>query len=149
MSPSWDRYSLNQWSFLPFWVWLSGFFLQVAKHYDFDNRRRRLQLKILFCHNYYQQPGGEDQSFAAEASLLESHGHQVLRFTRHNDAIARMVGAEIVKQSTIGRRNRAFEAPELIRAFTDLERQLASPAGDTRSSPPARRVPRRSPRDDG
>ena len=62
-----------------------------------------------------------------------------------NDAVARMVDAEIVKQSTVGKRNRAFEAPELIRAFTDLERQLASPAGDTRSSPPARRVPRRNP----
>ena len=63
-----------------------------------------------------------------------------------NQATARMVEAKVISQSTIGRRNRAFEASELIRAFTDLERRLASPAGDTRSSPPARRVPRRSPR---
>ena len=63
-----------------------------------------------------------------------------------NQATARMVEARVISQSTIGRRNRAFEASELIRAFTDLERRLASPAGDTRSSPPARRVPRRSPR---
>ena len=63
-----------------------------------------------------------------------------------NQATARMVEAKVISQSTIGRRNRVFEASELIRAFTDLERRLASPAGDTRSSPPARRVPRRSPR---
>jgi len=43
----------------------------------------------------------------------------------------------------VGRRNRTFEARELIDAFTDLERQLASPTGDTRAAPPSRRVPRR------
>jgi len=63
-----------------------------------------------------------------------------------NQAIARMVEAKVISQSNIGRRNRAFEAAELMRAFTDLERRLASPAGDTRSSPPARRIPRRSSR---
>ena len=39
--------------------------------------------------------------------------------------------------------NRVFEARELIDAFTALERQLASPLGDTRSSLPVRTVPRR------
>jgi hypothetical protein len=38
----------------------------------------------------------------------------------------------------VGRRNRAFEAPDIIAAFTDLERQLASPEGDTHTSEPAR-----------
>ena len=51
------------------------------------------------------------------------------------------VGA--LKQVTIGRRNRAFEAVEVIDEFTRLERQLASPEDDTRVSPPARRVPAR------
>lgn len=60
-----------------------------------------------------------------------------------NEAIPRLVDAGVVTQTTIGRRNRAFEAPDLIAAFTDLERQLASPGADTRHSPPARRVPRR------
>jgi Fic family protein len=59
------------------------------------------------------------------------------------EAIQRLLDADIVRQVTVGRRNRAFEAPEVIAAFTDLERQLASPAGDTRTSRPARRVPRR------
>ena len=71
-------------------------------------------MKILFCHNYYQQPGGEDQSFAAEASLLESHGHQVLRFTRHNDAITRMRRFEVARR-TIWNRETFHELRELIR----------------------------------
>jgi Fic family protein len=64
-------------------------------------------------------------------------------FKPANDAIQRLVDAGILRQITIGRRNRAYEAPEIIEAFTDLERQLASPAGDTLSSPPTRVVPRR------
>jgi Fic family protein len=60
-----------------------------------------------------------------------------------NDAIPRLVDARVLTQTTVGRRNRAFEATDLIDAFTDLERQLASPDGDTRHSPPKRRVPQR------
>lgn len=64
-------------------------------------------------------------------------------FKAVNDAIARLVDAAILKQINVGKRNRAFEAPEIIEAFTDLERQLASPAGNTRTSKPARHVPGR------
>ncbi len=64
-------------------------------------------------------------------------------FIQTNEAIQRLVGAGILKQVTVGRRNRAFEAPEIIAAFTALERQLASPEGDTRTSEPVRTVPRR------
>ena len=60
-----------------------------------------------------------------------------------NEAIPRLVDAGVLKQTTVGRRNRAFEALDLIDAFTDLERQLASPDGDTLHSPPERRVPQR------
>ena len=59
------------------------------------------------------------------------------------DAIERLVDAGILRQVTVGRRNRAFEVPEVIAAFTDLERQLASPEADTRTSKPVRTVPRR------
>jgi Fic family protein len=63
-----------------------------------------------------------------------------------NEAVARLTAAGILSQITVGKRNRAFEAKEIIDAFTDLERQLASPGGDTRTSPPARPVtPRRPP----
>ena len=48
----------------------------------FDSIRR-----VLLVHNYYQQPGGEDQIFAAESSMLEKHGCQVFHYTVHNDRI--------------------------------------------------------------
>ncbi len=65
-------------------------------------------------------------------------------FKAANDAIARLTQADILRQVSVGRRNRAFEAPDVIAAFTALERQLASPSGDTRTSDPSRRVPQRS-----
>ncbi len=64
-------------------------------------------------------------------------------FQAAGQAIDRLVVAGVLTQANAGRRNRTFEAPELIDTFTALERQLASPAGDTRVSVPARRVPRR------
>jgi Fic family protein len=64
-------------------------------------------------------------------------------FPQTNDAIDRLVNADILRQVNVGKRNRAFEAPAIIEAFTSLERQLASPEGDTRTSKPARPVPRR------
>jgi Fic family protein len=66
-------------------------------------------------------------------------------FQATNQAITRLVDAGILAQVNVGRRNRAFEAPELIKTFADLERRLASPTGDTRSSRPTRRVPQRAP----
>jgi hypothetical protein len=60
-----------------------------------------------------------------------------------NDAVKRLEAAGVLKQVTVGRRNRAFEAREVIDAFAGLERQLASPEGDTRVSAPTRRVPAR------
>jgi Fic family protein len=60
-----------------------------------------------------------------------------------NNAVSQLVEAGVLNQVTIGHRNRAYEAPEIITAFTDLERQLASLEGDTRTSAPTRRVPRR------
>ena len=60
-----------------------------------------------------------------------------------NDAVGRLEAVGIVKQVTVGRRNRAFEAREVIEAFADFERQLASPLGDTRTAQPVRLVPAR------
>jgi glycosyltransferase involved in cell wall biosynthesis len=47
-------------------------------------------VKLLVVHNSYQQPGGEDQVFASEVELLASHGHQVVRYTAHNDAVRQL-----------------------------------------------------------
>ena len=64
-------------------------------------------------------------------------------FTAANNAVAQLVTAGVLHQVNVGRRNRAYEAPEIIAVFTDLERQLALPEGDTRTSKPARPVPQR------
>ena len=63
-------------------------------------------------------------------------------FPAASQAVERLVQAGVLEQVSVGRRNRAYEAPELIDAFTAFERRLASPAADTRVSAPARRVPR-------
>ena len=63
-------------------------------------------------------------------------------FQATSKAIDRLVATGVLVQINVGRRNRAFESPDLINAFTALERQLASPEGDTRVSEPARPVPR-------
>lgn len=47
-------------------------------------------MRILLAHNYYQSgsPSGEDSVFRNERQLLESHGHEVVSYERHNDSIA-------------------------------------------------------------
>ena len=60
-----------------------------------------------------------------------------------NNAVAQLVDAGILRQLNISRWNRAYEAPDIIAVFTDLERQLASPGGDTWTSEPVRIVTRR------
>lgn len=61
-----------------------------------------------------------------------------------SQAVGRLTEANILRQVAMGRRNRAFESPELLAEFTALERRLASPHGDTRTSATARPVPRRA-----
>ena len=50
-------------------------------------------------------------------------------FQAANLAISRLMKAGVMVQVNVGRRNRAFEDPELIEAFTSLGRQLASQTG--------------------
>jgi len=60
-----------------------------------------------------------------------------------NQAVERLVSCGVLRQTTVGRRNRAFEADGLIELITGFERSLASPAGDTAEEAPVRPVPRR------
>ena len=53
-------------------------------------------------------------------------------FQATSQAVKRLTDAGVLRQITVGRRNRAFEAPELIDTFTALERRLDSPRGDAR-----------------
>ena len=41
-------------------------------------------MKILLCHSYYTQRGGEDRSFEEERELLQANGHQVIEYVRRN-----------------------------------------------------------------
>ncbi|WP_431266723.1 glycosyltransferase [Dankookia sp. P2] len=54
----------------------------------------------MMLHNFYQQPGGEDECFAAEAALLESKGHEVERVVLHNDSVSEL-GMATVAAKTI------------------------------------------------
>ena len=44
-------------------------------------------MRILLVHNFYQQTGGEDLVVADEARLLASRGHDVVRYSVHNDQV--------------------------------------------------------------
>ena len=45
---------------------------------------------VFLAHNYYQKPGGEDGAFLDDATVLEQNGHQVHRYTAHNDDVKAM-----------------------------------------------------------
>ncbi len=90
-------------------------------------------MNVVLVHNFYQQPGGEDQVFAAEAALLEAHGHQVTRYTVHNDAVAEM-GSFALALATVwnGAQYRALRdlfrsvGPDVVHVHNTLP--LVSPA---------------------
>lgn len=56
-------------------------------------------MKILMCHNYYQQAGGEDQVFADESFLLQEHGHEVIQYVRHNKDVDDMSNVEKLRKT--------------------------------------------------
>ena len=58
-------------------------------------------------------------------------------------ALERLIAAHIVFQTNRGKRDRIFEAPEVLEQFAIIERRLASPARDTHAVPPVRPVPYR------
>ena len=64
-------------------------------------------------------------------------------FEATNNAIARLVDIGALRQSTVGRRNRVFEAIDLLELVTNAERRMASREADTLVSPPVRRPPHR------
>ena len=90
-------------------------------------------LNVVAVHNYYQQPGGEDQVFHAECALLEAHGHHVSRYTVHNDQVAGMspvaLAAATVWNGKVYREFRALlrrERPDVTHFHNTLP--LISPA---------------------
>lgn len=72
-------------------------------------------MRVLVCHNFYQQPGGEDQVFAAEVELLRAHGHDVRTLELHNDAVASM-GKLKLAATTIWNRKSAALVRDAVQA---------------------------------
>lgn len=53
-------------------------------------------MNVIVAHNFYQQPGGEDQVFASEVGLLRRFNHTVRTFVLHNDSIPEMGRAKTI-----------------------------------------------------
>ena len=71
-------------------------------------------MKILLCHNYYQQPGGEDQVYADEGELLVAAGHDVTRYEADNDSIAGRRRLSLVRD-TLWNRTASREIEQIVR----------------------------------
>jgi len=71
-------------------------------------------MKVIVCHNYYRNWGGEDQVFEDEVELLASRGHDVQTFVRRNDQFS---GLETiaVAAGTIWNRSAASAIGDLVR----------------------------------
>jgi glycosyltransferase involved in cell wall biosynthesis len=76
-------------------------------------------VRILIAHNRYQQPGAEDQVFAAEADLLADRGHDVVRYELHNDSI-KSTGRLKLARNTIWN-SRSAEAVQLLVRSNKIE----------------------------
>ena len=56
-------------------------------------------MKVLQVHNFYQQPGGEDQVYLAEFDLLQKYGELVEQYSVHNDSINRKSAFHVALQT--------------------------------------------------
>jgi len=71
-------------------------------------------MDILVAHNFYKQPGGEDQCVAAEVAMLKAHGHNVIEYHCHNDA-TEALGRLGLASRTIWSRSAFYELRQLFR----------------------------------
>ena len=72
-------------------------------------------MRILVAHNFYQQPGGEDEVFRAERDLLRGAGHAVGEFTVSNDDVTAM-GRLALLRATVSNAEVAGRLAERVRA---------------------------------
>lgn len=70
-------------------------------------------LRVLVAHNAYQQRGGEDSVVDAESALLASRGHEVHRYTRHNDELKELSALSAAAQMLWSKRT-VMEAQKLF-----------------------------------
>ncbi len=73
-------------------------------------------MRILLVHNRYQQAGGEDRVFERERALLQSAGHEVETYERHNCEISERGTAQTALDAIWSRQSHA-EVSALIGRF--------------------------------
>jgi len=73
-------------------------------------------MRIIVAHNFYQQPGGEDESFRAEVGVLRDGGQEVLTHTVHNDDIKQMSKLTVAGK-TLWNHSSYGELRKLVREF--------------------------------
>jgi glycosyltransferase involved in cell wall biosynthesis len=76
-------------------------------------------MKVLLVHSAYQQFGGEDSVVRAETELLEKHGDEVYRYTRHNDEIKQfgLVDKAAFLSQTVYSWKTSGELEDVVRRF--------------------------------
>ncbi|MEL6108846.1 MAG: glycosyltransferase [Planctomycetota bacterium] len=73
-------------------------------------------MRVLYCHNYYRNRGGEDYSFEADVEVLRDAGHAVETFTLDNCDLGQQSQLRTAT-NTIWNRQSAAKVRELVRAF--------------------------------
>src|SRR5680860_587741 len=77
-------------------------------------------MNVLQVHEYYQQPGGEDQVVAAEYALLSRKGHEVRQFLVHNDRVGEYSSFALARATVWSRESYAAIRLDLRRFQADV-----------------------------
>lgn len=128
---------------LDHWIAVFAAATTAAAEQALDFERRIADIKAEWLERLGRVRGNSSARLLVDAlpgtPIITSNGAAELlgrSFNAVNDAIDRFVEAGILSRVNVGRRNRAWEAHEILDAFTDLERRLALPTGDTRFGGP-------------
>ncbi|MGB8190931.1 MAG: glycosyltransferase family 4 protein [Chitinophagaceae bacterium] len=74
-------------------------------------------MRVLFIHNQYRQPGGEDVALELESTLLKERGHEVTTVLFSNDEAAGFGGALRSGMNAIYNKRSAQKVKEAIKEF--------------------------------
>jgi glycosyltransferase involved in cell wall biosynthesis len=83
-------------------------------------QRHDRPLRIVLAHNFYQIPGGEDETFRREQDLLRANGHYVNEYVRRNSEIN--WNSVMAKAVVAARAIWAEDSRESMRSFLKQER---------------------------
>ena len=72
-------------------------------------------MRIVICHNYFRERGGEDQVFEDELELLTSHGHDVATFVKRNTDLSGLIPTIKTAIGTPWNRGASAELEDLVR----------------------------------